>query len=169
MFSKKALLCVDVLTTIGSVPQGAVLTALTLAERLSISVSHTESVVRLLREAGFVRSVRGPGGGYQIARSPDRITIWEVVSAIDGTEVAEGSSVGVKRATQSLENALGLEVNSFLSKKTIGEFVSSDWAWHVHPVQVRSGFGFGPKPTSLMPVAPNSVFQLSSFLQSAHA
>lgn len=169
MFNKKTLLCVDVLTAIGSVPPGAVVTTLTLSEGLSISVSHVESIVRLLREAGFVRSVRGPGGGYHIARNPDRIHIWEVVSAIEGNEEAEGSSVGVNRATTALENALYLEVKSFLSKKTIGEFVSTDSVWHVHPAQVRSGFGLGPKPAALMPIAPNSVFQLSSFLHSALA
>ena len=169
MFNKKTLLCVDVLTAVGSIPQGAVVTTLTLAERLSISVSHIESIVRLLREAGFVRSVRGPGGGYYIARNPDRINIWEVVSAMEANELAESSTTGMDRATTTLEQALALEVQSFLSKKTIGEFVSTDSTWNVEPVQVRSGFGLGPKPASLMPIAPNSVFQLSSYLQSALA
>ena len=169
MFKKKTLLCVDVLAAIGSVPQGAVVTTLTLAGRLSISVSHVESIVRLRREAGFVRSVRGPGGGYYIARNPDRISIWEVVSAMEDCEAAEGSSAAANRATRALENALALEIQSFLSTKTIGEFISTDPTWHVHPVQARSGYGLGPKPASLMPIAPNSVFQLSSYLQSALA
>jgi Rrf2 family protein len=169
MFNKKTQLGVDVLTAIGSIPQGAVVTTLTLAQKLSLSVSHVESIMRQLREAGFVRSVRGPGGGYYIARSPDRINVWEVVRAMEGNETTESPSAGVTRATSPLEQALALEVKSFLSKKTIGEFVSTDSTWNVHPVHVRSGFGLGPKPASLMPTAPNSVFQLSSFLQSAQA
>lgn len=169
IFNKKTQLGVDVLTAIGSIPQGAVVTTLTLAKRLSLSVSHVESIVRLLREAGFVRSVRGPGGGYCIARNAHRINIWEVVSALEGNEATESSSAGVANATTTLEQALALEVKSLLSKKTIGEFVSMDSSWNIHAVHVRSGFGLGPKPASLMPIAPNSVFQLSSFLQSALA
>jgi Rrf2 family transcriptional regulator, iron-sulfur cluster assembly transcription factor len=169
VFNKKTLLGVDVLTVVGSLPQGALVTTLTLAETLSLSVSHVESIVRLLREAGFLRSVRGPGGGYYIARSPDRINIWEVVSAMEDKEVTECSSGRPHGVTTALEDDLVLEVKSFLTKKTVREIASTESTGHVHPVQVRSGFGVSPKPASLMPIAPNSVFQLSSYLQSALA
>lgn len=164
MFNKKTLLGVDVLTAIGSMTHGTLVTTLTLAERFSLSVSHVESILRPLRDAGLIRSVRGPGGGYYIARSPERINIWEVICAMESDEAPEISSADLTRATTTLEQALALEVKSFLAKKTIAEFLSTDSTWNIQPVHARIGLRLGPKPASLMPIAPNSVFQLSSFM-----
>jgi len=169
MFNKKTLLCIDLLTAIGSVPRGAVVTSLALAKRLTISVSHVESILRLLREADLVTSIRGPGGGYYISRHPDLINVWEVISAIECNEIEQSPSAGANIDISSLEDALAREVQRFLSSKTIGEFINTDSTWHDHAATVRRNFGLGPKPISLMPVAPNSVFQLSSFLQNVLA
>lgn len=165
MFNKKTLLCIDLLAAIASVPKGTVVTSLALAKGLSISLSHVESILRLLREAGFVLSIRGPGGGYYISCDPELINVWEVVNAIEGNEIAESPAACTNRVTATLENALASEVKLFLSKKTIRELVTSDSIWPVHAAPLRRGFCLGPKPASLMPVAPNSVFQLSSYLQ----
>lgn len=169
MFSKRTQLCIDLLVTIGSAAQGASVTTQALAQKMSMSISYIESIMRLLREAGFVRSARGPGGGYFLTRQPDRISIWEVVSAVGGLDESDKPSPSQTGLTDSLEYGLHCEIQSFLSNKTIGEFVKTDHAWHVRPPPIRFGFGLGPKPASLMPVAPNSVFELSSFLQSAAA
>jgi len=40
-----------------------------------------------LVQKGFLRAVPGPRGGYQLARSPDQITILSVIEAIDGSEM----------------------------------------------------------------------------------
>ena len=167
MFSKKTQLCIDVLVTLGSVQKGALVTTQALAERLSISISHIESIMRILREGGFVRSVRGPGGGYFMSRQPDQISVWQVVGAVEGLAESEKPVTPHPRPTDSLESKLHHEIMGFLSSKTIGEFVKTDVEWRVRPETIRLGFGLGPKPVSLMPMAPNSVFELSSFLHSA--
>ena len=169
MFSKKTQLCIDVLVTLGSVPQGALATTQALAERLSISISHIESIMRILRERGFVRSVRGPGGGYFMACRPDQISVWQVVSAVEGLVESEEPTTPHLRPIDSLENKLHRELMGFLSKKTIGEYVHTDVLWGVRPDTTRVGFGLGPKPASLMPMAPNSVFQLPNFMERAAA
>jgi Rrf2 family iron-sulfur cluster assembly transcriptional regulator len=169
MFSKRTQLCIDVLVTVGSAPQGVLVNTQALAEKMSISISHIESILRLLREGGFVRSVRGPGGGYFMTRHPDQISVWAVVSAVGGLEELGKPSSTSTHPTDALENALYQVIKGFLSGKTLGEFVRADPTWNVRPEPVRFGFGLGPKPASLMPVAPNSVFELSSFLHGVAA
>ena len=47
---------------------------------------YLEHVLARLRAAGFVRSVRGPQGGYTLAKPPDQITIREVFDVLEGSE-----------------------------------------------------------------------------------
>lgn len=53
------------------------------AEIAQIPASYLSKVLQLLRRGGLVRSQRGVGGGFQLARLPSEITILEVVSAVD--------------------------------------------------------------------------------------
>ena len=106
MFSKRTQLCIDVLVTIGSAPQGVLVNTQALAEKMSISISHIESILRLLREGGFVRSVRGPGGGYFMTRHPDQISVWAVVSAVGGLEELDTPSSTFTHPTDALESTL---------------------------------------------------------------
>ncbi|MSO97983.1 MAG: Rrf2 family transcriptional regulator [Rhodospirillaceae bacterium] len=46
-----------------------------IAQRQDVSVSYLEQVFALLRQNGFVKSVRGPGGGYLLARAANDIRI----------------------------------------------------------------------------------------------
>ena len=57
-----------------------------LAEQNSISLSYLEQVLAALRRNGLVVSVRGPGGGYLLARLPHAISLADVVLAIDCEE-----------------------------------------------------------------------------------
>jgi Rrf2 family iron-sulfur cluster assembly transcriptional regulator len=62
--------------------QGAV-TLAEIARRQNISLSYLEQLFARLRRAGLVDSVRGPGGGYNLARDPAQISIAEVIVAIN--------------------------------------------------------------------------------------
>jgi len=48
-----------------------------------ISLSYLEQIFARLRKAGLVSGVRGPGGGYCLARPADDITVAEIITAID--------------------------------------------------------------------------------------
>ena len=48
-----------------------------------ISLSYLEQIFARLRKEELVAGVRGPGGGYCLARSPDQISIADIVTAID--------------------------------------------------------------------------------------
>ncbi|MFC7369176.1 MULTISPECIES: Fe-S cluster assembly transcription factor [Vreelandella] len=56
-----------------------------ISQRQEISLSYLEQLFARLRRAGLVSSVRGPGGGYLLAKSPDAISVSQVIDAVDET------------------------------------------------------------------------------------
>ncbi|WP_369602449.1 Fe-S cluster assembly transcriptional regulator IscR [Hahella sp. SMD15-11] len=54
-----------------------------IAERQGISLSYLEQLFARLKRASLVVSVRGPGGGYQLARDRSGISVAEIVEAVD--------------------------------------------------------------------------------------
>jgi Rrf2 family protein len=55
-----------------------------IAERTGLPQPYLEQILLALKGAGLVRSKRGVGGGYVLARPPEDITLAQVVSAVDG-------------------------------------------------------------------------------------
>lgn len=55
-----------------------------IAERTGLPQPYLEQILLALKGAGLVRSKRGVGGGYVLARAPDQITLADIVSAVDG-------------------------------------------------------------------------------------
>jgi Rrf2 family iron-sulfur cluster assembly transcriptional regulator len=59
-----------------------------IAERTGLPQPYLEQILLALKGAGLVRSKRGVGGGYVLARLPKQITLGQIVSAVDGPIVA---------------------------------------------------------------------------------
>ncbi len=55
-----------------------------IAQRTGLPQPYLEQILLALKGAGIVRSKRGVGGGYVLARPPDQITLAQIVSAVDG-------------------------------------------------------------------------------------
>jgi len=55
-----------------------------IAERTALPQPYLEQILLALKGAGLVKSKRGVGGGYVLARSPDAIRLSEIISAVDG-------------------------------------------------------------------------------------
>ena len=53
------------------------------SQRQKISLSYLEQLFGKLRRHGLVESVRGPGGGYRLARAPETISVADVIVAVD--------------------------------------------------------------------------------------
>ena len=67
-----------------AIHQGAGPTALAdIAQRQGISLSYLEQLFSRLRKRALVSSVRGPGGGYNLARNATDISVAEVIAAVD--------------------------------------------------------------------------------------
>ncbi|MBN1817256.1 MAG: Rrf2 family transcriptional regulator [Sedimentisphaerales bacterium] len=60
----------------------------TIADREDISNKYLEQLIAMLKAAGLVRSVRGPRGGYTLAKPPSEIRLDEVFSTLEGPLVA---------------------------------------------------------------------------------
>jgi Rrf2 family protein len=58
-----------------------------LAERQEISAKYLEQLLIPLKAAGLVNSVRGARGGYVLARDPAQITLYDIVSVLEGPVV----------------------------------------------------------------------------------
>ncbi|AGC67209.1 transcriptional regulator, BadM/Rrf2 family [Thermoclostridium stercorarium subsp. stercorarium DSM 8532] len=62
------------------------------AERNDIPKKYLEQIFLQLKGAGYVRSIRGSKGGYELAKSPDQITLAEIIRLIDGPLASVGSA-----------------------------------------------------------------------------
>ncbi|KEP71576.1 Rrf2 family transcriptional regulator [Thioclava dalianensis] len=105
-----------------------------LSERQDISLPYLEQLFVRLRRAGLVTSVRGPGGGYKLARLPSEIRVSEIFEAVDETvsamHVGAGASGGISGSrAQSLTNrlweSLSAQVFVFLHQTSLEDVVQN--------------------------------------------
>ena len=54
-----------------------------ISERQNISLSYLEQLFSKLRKNELVQSMRGPGGGYRLGRTPGEVSISDIISAVD--------------------------------------------------------------------------------------
>jgi Rrf2 family protein len=57
----------------------------TIARRQNISRKYLEQLIATLKTAGLVKSIRGPKGGYLLAKTPVSITLYDLFKALEGT------------------------------------------------------------------------------------
>ena len=66
-----------------------------ICEKAGIPESFTRKVFRSLVQGGFLEALRGPGGGYSLLEDPDRISLLEIIKAVDGGDTFEGCIMGL--------------------------------------------------------------------------
>lgn len=71
-----------------------------IAGALSIPREFLNKVMQRLVKAGFLVSVKGPGGGFLLAKDPKDITIFDIVKAIDGVEWFDSCLLKVGRCDE---------------------------------------------------------------------
>ncbi len=116
--------------------QGHDLTSLAeVSRRQDISLPYLEQLFVKLRRAGLVEAVRGPGGGYRLARLPDAIRVSEIMEAVEETVSAmhsgAGASGGVSGSrAQSLTNrlweGLSAHVYVFLHQTRLSDVIRNE-------------------------------------------
>ena len=103
-----------------------------IAERQEISLAYLEQLFAKLRKEGLVRSVRGPGGGYRLARAPERMRISDIILAVDEPVRAtrcDGAASGCRTdgsrcLTHDLWEELGNRIHLYLSSVTLADVVA---------------------------------------------
>ena len=102
----------------------------TISERQHISLSYLEQLFGKLRRAKLVNSVRGPGGGYNLAKPIANITVAEIISAvdepIDATQCAGKENCNDDRRciTHDLWATLNEKMNDYLASVSLADVVS---------------------------------------------
>ena len=104
-----------------------------IALRQDISLSYLEQLFGKLRKGSQVKSVRGPGGGYLLARGADEMKISDIIMAVDEpiqtTRCTPGSPTGCRTdnsrcLTHDLWSELGNQISSFLSSVSLDDVVN---------------------------------------------
>ncbi len=103
-----------------------------IAERQDISLSYLEQLFAKLRRRDLVKSVRGPGGGYLLARDPSEMPIADIVLAVDepeaGTRCTPGQPLScrdseVRCLTHDLWEELGNQMYRYLRSVTLEDVI----------------------------------------------
>lgn len=102
-----------------------------ISRKQNLSVKYLEQLIIPLKRAGLVRSVRGPKGGHVLTRPPEEITVWDVVSVLEGSE---GITVCVPNPdvcershfcpTRDIWNMVTKAIKETLSKITLADLVA---------------------------------------------
>jgi Rrf2 family iron-sulfur cluster assembly transcriptional regulator len=107
-------------------------TLATISKRQKISLSYLEQLFGKLRRNNIVESVRGPGGGYYLARPGNKISIAEIVVAVDEPLDAtkcggKGNCLGEDQPclTHDLWMGLSEKIYSYLEEVTLQQMVDS--------------------------------------------
>ena len=91
--------------------QGQLVQVRVIGERQGIPTRYLEQIFQRLRRADLIIGKRGPGGGYTLARPPARITLREVVEAVEGPlGEAEGWGEDAGEAVQNRPDFLWAEL-----------------------------------------------------------
>ncbi len=101
-----------------------------IAERQNISNKYLEQLIAIIKSAGLVRSLRGPRGGYVLAKPPEQIKLSEIFRALEGpvftVECVENKEA-CERFVDCITRRLWIEVNdailNVLENKTLGDLV----------------------------------------------
>lgn len=135
--STKGRYAMVALTDIAMQPADGLVTLGDISRRQDVSLPYLEQLFVKLRRAGLVESVRGPGGGYRLARPPAEIRVVEVLAAVDETvdamHVGAGASGGLSGSrAQSMTNrlwqSLSAHVYVFLHQTRLSDVVDNSLA-----------------------------------------
>ncbi len=76
-----------------------------ISQRQAISLSYLEQLFGKLRRHEIVESIRGPGGGYSLARKADKVTVADIIIAVD--EPIDATQCGSKENCRGADAATG--------------------------------------------------------------
>lgn len=104
-----------------------------ISEREEISLHYLEQLFNKLRRGGVVESVRGPSGGFRLARKPSEITVEEIIRTVEGqiqlvscveqSDKKKACHRADKCVTFLLWKRLGKNITDFLSAVTLQDLV----------------------------------------------
>ena len=90
-----------------------------------ISLSYLEQIFSRLKEHGLVEGIRGPRGGYRLARSPESITVAQIVRAVEDASYRGRKSrvTGKKSDAHVLWDILSTDIMAYLGEISVKDFM----------------------------------------------
>lgn len=145
-----------------------------ISRRQRVSISYLELMFADLRRHGLVASTRGPGGGYTVGRDAAKISVADIVYAVDGSHsLVDKEALGP--AAPDDQRCLTPELWSSLSQRVV-EFLDSISLQKLVEEQIANGATVAKSEPAkrahtariarvqpARPKAPNSVFELGKF------
>jgi Rrf2 family iron-sulfur cluster assembly transcriptional regulator len=104
-----------------------------IADRQSIPLAYLEQLFSRLKKAGLVEGVRGPNGGYRLARPAEAVSVAEVIAAVDEPIATNACRAGGAIActgkrerclTHDLWAGLGRTINDYLGDVTLADIAA---------------------------------------------
>ena len=132
--STKGRYAVTAMADIALYSEGKPVALAEISERQRISLAYLEQLFGKLRRAGLVESMRGPGGGYSLARPAEEIAVSQIMAAVEeklqatqcSGEVGEGcASAGTRCLTHNLWESLSAHVHLFLQQTSLRDVIAT--------------------------------------------
>lgn len=127
---------------------GRLVTLSEIAKRQDLSLPYLEQLFVKLRRADLVESVRGPGGGYKLSKSPSEIRVAEILAAVDETVSALHKGAGASGG------ASGSQAQSLTNR--LWESLSAHVYVYLHQTRLSDVIGNGLAPCPAVP----SIFEV---------
>lgn len=84
MISTRGRYAVRILLDLAEHADGALIPMKEVAARQGISLKYIERIMPALRNSGLIESTHGIGGGYRLAKPPETVTLWDILSLAEG-------------------------------------------------------------------------------------
>ncbi|MGR3513807.1 MAG: Rrf2 family transcriptional regulator [Paracoccaceae bacterium] len=135
--STKGRYAMVALADLAMAPEDKLLSLAEISKRQDISLSYLEQLFVKLRRAELVDSVRGPGGGYRLAKPASEIRVSDVLGAVDETVSAMHTGAGVsgglsgsraQSMTNRLWEGLSAHVYVFLHQTRLSDVIENELA-----------------------------------------
>ena len=100
-----------------------------IAKRQQISEKYLEQIIALLNKAGFVKSIRGPQGGYMLKNPPERYTVGMILRQTEGSlapvSIDDETSFERQSVTARIWTRMEGAINEIVDNITLKDLV--DW------------------------------------------
>lgn len=119
---------------IASAKNGGPVSLAEISIRQNIPLSYLEQIFMKLRSSGIVTSVRGPGGGYLLSKSPCSTSIWDILYAVEEVMNSRGCTKekkkcgppSVKCNAHDLWAGLDRKIREYFSNISVDDVLSGE-------------------------------------------
>jgi Rrf2 family protein len=128
LLSRKGLLAIAAVVDVALIARERPLSARALAARHNLPPRHLEPVLQALVHQGILKGIRGPRGGYELARDRDRISIEDILRAAGTAEESNDVAMPASRILSDIVLPAVAEAerafSTALAKITVGDLTN---------------------------------------------